>query len=99
MSNFQYLMHLNSLAGRSYNDLMQYPVFPWVLRDYGADKLDLADPATFRDLARPMGAQTSKRLHQFEKRWVSGWRSSYWFEKRWVSGWRSSCWVKKRWVV
>ena len=22
-------MHLNTLAGRSYNDLMQYPVFPW----------------------------------------------------------------------
>ena len=68
MSNFQYLMHLNSLAGRSYNDLMQYPVFPWVLRDYSADRLDLADPGTFRDLARPMGAQTPKRLHQFEKR-------------------------------
>ncbi|GIX85508.1 WD repeat and FYVE domain-containing protein 3 [Caerostris extrusa] len=28
ISNFQYLMHLNTLAGRSYNDLMQYPVFP-----------------------------------------------------------------------
>ena len=27
-------MHLNTLAGRSYNDLMQYPVFPWVLADY-----------------------------------------------------------------
>lgn len=25
ISNFQYLMHLNTLAGRSYNDLMQYP--------------------------------------------------------------------------
>ncbi len=34
MTNFQYLMHLNTLAGRSYNDLMQYPVFPWVLADY-----------------------------------------------------------------
>lgn len=34
ISNFQYLMHLNTLAGRSYNDLMQYPVFPWVLADY-----------------------------------------------------------------
>jgi len=27
-------MHLNTLAGRSYNDLMQYPVFPWVISDY-----------------------------------------------------------------
>ena len=26
ISNLQYLMHLNTLAGRSYNDLTQYPV-------------------------------------------------------------------------
>lgn len=37
ISNFQYLMHLNTLAGRSYNDLSQYPVFPWVLADYDAE--------------------------------------------------------------
>jgi len=34
ITNFQYLMFLNTLAGRSYNDLMQYPIFPWVLKDY-----------------------------------------------------------------
>lgn len=27
-------MHLNTVAGRTYNDYMQYPVFPWVLADY-----------------------------------------------------------------
>lgn len=27
-------MHLNTLAGRTHNDYMQYPVFPWVLADY-----------------------------------------------------------------
>jgi len=37
ISNFQYLMHLNILAGRSYNDLMQYPIFPWVLADYESE--------------------------------------------------------------
>ena len=37
ITNFQYLMHLNTLAGRSYNDLMQYPVFPWVLADYDSE--------------------------------------------------------------
>ena len=26
MSNFDYLMQLNNIAGRSYNDLNQYPV-------------------------------------------------------------------------
>lgn len=30
ISNFDYLLHLNILSGRSYNDICQYPVFPWV---------------------------------------------------------------------
>lgn len=57
ISNFQYLMHLNTLAGRSYNDLMQYPIFPWVLADYASEELDLTSSITFRDLSKPMGAQ------------------------------------------
>lgn len=34
VSNFDYLMFLNRLANRSFNDLSQYPVFPWVIADY-----------------------------------------------------------------
>lgn len=37
ISNFQYLTFLNTLAGRSYNDLMQYPIFPWILADYNSE--------------------------------------------------------------
>ncbi|XP_043915423.1 WD repeat and FYVE domain-containing protein 3 [Protopterus annectens] len=69
ISNFQYLMHLNTLAGRSYNDLMQYPVFPWILADYDSEELDLSNPKTFRNLAKPMGAQTEERLAQYKKRY------------------------------
>ncbi|XP_058460935.1 WD repeat and FYVE domain-containing protein 3 isoform X2 [Malaya genurostris] len=69
MSNFQYLMHLNTLAGRSYNDLMQYPVFPWILSDYESEKLDFSNPECFRDFSMPMGAQSQKRLEQFVKRY------------------------------
>ncbi len=39
ISNFEYLMSLNTLAGRSFNDLTQYPVFPWVLSDYHSSQL------------------------------------------------------------
>ncbi|CAF3844508.1 unnamed protein product [Rotaria magnacalcarata] len=70
ISNFQYLMHLNTLAGRSYNDLMQYPVFPWILADYDSKELNLTNPVTFRDLSKPMGAQTIDRLVQFQKRYA-----------------------------
>lgn len=69
ISNFQYLMHLNTLAGRSYNDLMQYPVFPWILADYDSEELDFTNPKTFRDFSKPMGAQFIDRLEQFQKRY------------------------------
>lgn len=62
-------MHLNTLAGRSYNDLMQYPVFPWILNDYESDVLDFSNPAIFRDFSKPMGAQCPLRLEQFLKRY------------------------------
>ncbi|XP_061914195.1 WD repeat- and FYVE domain-containing protein 4 isoform X3 [Entelurus aequoreus] len=67
--NFEYLMHLNTLAGRTYNDLMQYPVFPWILADYKSESLDLSDPKIFRDLSKPMGAQTEKRKQMFIQRY------------------------------
>ena len=65
ISNFEYLMHLNSLAGRCLNDLAQYPVFPWILKDYESKELKLDEASTFRDLSKPMGAQTEKRLEGF----------------------------------
>ncbi|KAJ2280686.1 hypothetical protein GGH14_002265, partial [Coemansia sp. RSA 370] len=71
LSNFDYLMSLNTVAGRSYNDLSQYPVFPWVIRDYTSKWLDLQNPKTYRDLSRPMGALSEKRLRQFIERYES----------------------------
>ncbi|KAI9243795.1 hypothetical protein BY458DRAFT_448104 [Sporodiniella umbellata] len=68
ISNFQYLMYLNAIAGRSYNDITQYPVFPWILADYTSEELDLTNPKTFRDLTKPMGAQTEERRREFEDR-------------------------------
>lgn len=56
-------------TGRSTNDLTQYPVFPWILADYTSDTLDLSNPATFRDLRRPMGALTSARLAECRARY------------------------------
>ncbi|KAI5278619.1 hypothetical protein KEM52_004643, partial [Ascosphaera acerosa] len=55
LSNLHYLMLVNTLAGRTFNDLTQYPVFPWVLADYTSEELDLTDPRSFRDLTKPMG--------------------------------------------
>ncbi|KAL8713271.1 MAG: hypothetical protein Q9225_006798 [Loekoesia sp. 1 TL-2023] len=71
MSNFNYLMHINTMAGRTFNDLTQYPVFPWVLADYTSEDLDLSDPRSFRDLTKPMGCQTPERQADFRERYQS----------------------------
>ena len=34
ISNFELIMWLNIYANRSYNDLSQYPIFPWTLIDF-----------------------------------------------------------------
>lgn len=40
------------LSGRTYNDLNQYPVFPWVITNYESEELDLTLPSNFRDLSK-----------------------------------------------
>jgi hypothetical protein len=52
ISNFDYLMFLNTVAGRTYNDLNQYPVFPWIIANYESDVLDLNVASNFRDLSK-----------------------------------------------
>ncbi|XP_012851565.1 PREDICTED: protein FAN-like [Erythranthe guttata] len=64
-------MQLNTLAGRSYNDITQYPVFPWILSDYSSQNLDLSSPSSFRDLSKPIGALNAERLQKFQERYSS----------------------------
>ena len=72
ISNFEYLMFLNTIAGRTYNDLNQYPVFPWVLTNYEDSEIDLGSANNYRDLSRPIGALNQSRRKYFEERY-SNW--------------------------
>ena len=69
LSNFDYLMALNTMGGRTYNDLSQYPVFPWILSDYTSEHIDLSDPNVYRDLRKPIGALNAARLAEFRERY------------------------------
>ena len=84
IDNFDYLLALNSAAGRSLFDLSRYPIFPWVLADYESSKLDLSSGDSgsgngsgnagstmkqFRDLTKPIGALNEERLESFKDRW------------------------------
>ncbi|EGG18026.1 BEACH domain-containing protein [Cavenderia fasciculata] len=70
ISNYEYLIYLNSAAGRTYSDLTQYPVFPWVLSDYTSQTIDLGNPAVYRDLSRPIGALNPTRLATLQERYA-----------------------------
>mmetsp|Transcript_30647 Transcript_30647/g.63966 ORF Transcript_30647/g.63966 Transcript_30647/m.63966 type:complete len:948 (+) Transcript_30647:63-2906(+) len=81
LDNFEYLLVLNSAAGRSFHDLSRYPIFPWVLSNYGEQgdddedcdddsiALDLNDASCFRDLTKPIGALNEERFEDFRKRY------------------------------
>ena len=87
ITNFEYLMHLNTISGRTYNDLNQYPVFPWILAYYpnkgdedpdvniihtvNSDPSHPHTPIVFRDLKKPIGALDAKRLEQILERYHS----------------------------
>ncbi|GAB1602043.1 hypothetical protein Ahia01_000482900 [Argonauta hians] len=69
ISNYDYLLYLNRMADRSFNDLTQYPVMPWVIADHHSTNLDLTKESTFRDLSKPIGALNSERLAKLRERY------------------------------
>ncbi|XP_050589853.1 protein FAN-like isoform X1 [Bombus affinis] len=70
LSNYDYLLYINSLADRTFHDLTQYPVMPWVLQDYTSATLDLNDPSIYRDLSKPIGALEPNRLERLKERYL-----------------------------
>ena len=68
ISNFEYLMRLNTGSGRTFNDASQYPILPWVLQDYTSEVLNLDDCSIYRDLSKPMGALNEARLQVLKEK-------------------------------
>ncbi|XP_069997726.1 lysosomal-trafficking regulator isoform X2 [Penaeus vannamei] len=65
ITNYEYLTQLNKLAGRSFNDLMQYPVFPFILSNYIVEILNLNDPAVYRNLKKPIAVQNKHKEQHY----------------------------------
>ena len=53
ISTLEYLMWLNIYSGRSFNDLTQYPVFPWIISNYTAKELE--QETDYRNMGLPIG--------------------------------------------
>ena len=55
ISTMEYLMWLNIYSGRSFNDLTQYPVFPWILMSYSDESDEISIKNDLRNLNLPVG--------------------------------------------
>ena len=60
ISTYSYLMILNTVSGRTYNDLSQYPIYPWVLSDFSSNELDFNNIKIYRDFNYPIYAQSEE---------------------------------------
>ena len=55
ISNLKMLMLLNIYSNRTYNDLNQYPIFPWLYIEYKNKNFDINNKQNYRPLDTPMG--------------------------------------------
>jgi len=69
LSNYDYLCLLNKYSSRSYNDINQYPIFPWVIKNYSKDELDINDDSIFRDFSNPMAVQNDKKKESIKNKY------------------------------
>ena len=78
ISTMRLLMLINIYANRSFNDVNQYPVFPWIITDYKSDKLTESSlKQNLRPLDTPMGMLTINPLAEDRKKdYIEHWELS-----------------------
>ena len=66
ISNFELLMWLNFIGNRSYNDISQYPIFPWIIKNYTTEEINLL--TDLRELNQPMGMLETENRKSLERK-------------------------------
>ena len=71
LTTYEYLLFLNKYSTRTYNDINQYPVFPWITRKYTLDKgsngkVGRPEPRNFK---YPMASQMEERREECLRRY------------------------------
>ena len=63
ISTYQYLLYINKFSSRSYNDINQYPIFPWIFLEssFGSHKKENNLPK-FRELSFPISIKNEKDM-------------------------------------
>ena len=71
LNTYSYIMILNTLSGRTYNNLAQYPIYPWILKDYFSNEIDLNESNTYRDFSFPIYAQDEETRTNLKEKYES----------------------------
>ena len=72
ISRFEFLMRINLLSNRSYKDINQYPIFPWIISNYSLMKedneiknlKDLLKKNNLRPLSQTISSLDENRLNK-----------------------------------
>jgi factor associated with neutral sphingomyelinase activation len=67
LPSFDYLMLLNRLSNRSFQDISQYPLFPWVISDYFSEQFIKNEKAQYRHLWDPVGVHSGVRRQRADE--------------------------------
>ena len=55
ISTLEYLMWMNIYSGRSFNDLTQYPIFPWIITNFSDESQEISIKNDLRNFNLPVG--------------------------------------------
>ena len=67
LPSFDYLMLLNRLSNRSFNDVSQYPIFPWVISDFFSEQFVKNEKVQYRHLWDPLGVHSGVRRQRADE--------------------------------
>ena len=65
LSTYEYLLFINKYSSRTFNDSNQYPIFPWLIKNYPPNTSTDED---FRNFKFPMAAQTEENQNRASTR-------------------------------
>ena len=77
ISTLKFLMIMNIYSNRTYNDINQYPVFPWIITDYTSPTIPHFEKEFFiRPMSKPMGMldftpDAKERKENYKDHWAT----------------------------
>ena len=78
ISTLKMIMIMNLYSNRSYNDINQYPVFPWIITDYKSSNLPPFETPNFiREMGKPMGMMDfTEESKERKENYIEHWKSN-----------------------